>query len=68
MAPYRVECYDCKDLIEKKNSPDVCKSEEAMNHFQPKSKILYCTDVNLNHDCRFAKLKLWGLVGKFFSD
>lgn len=66
---FYIDCYDCKYVSEgRKNRPDVCKSEEAMEHFQPKSKILYCTDINTNHDCEFVRLKFSGLVKKFFSN
>jgi len=70
---YRVECFDCKDLIDnaKNVAPDKCGNKEAMEYFQktfPDRKIIYCTDVNKNNDCRFARLKFDGLVRKFFSD
>jgi hypothetical protein len=71
---YRVECFDCKDLIDNalEVKPDKCGNKEALEYHQSlhpdKKIILYCTDVNKNNDCKFVRLKFSGLVAKFFSD
>ncbi|MFA5071396.1 MAG: hypothetical protein WC511_03465 [Candidatus Pacearchaeota archaeon] len=66
---FYVDCYDCKDLNKGgKKNPDTCKSEKAMKYYNPKSGILFCSDVNLNHDCKYVKLKFGALVRKAFED
>ena len=70
---YRVECFDCKDLIDNAREvrPDKCGNKEALEYFQktfPDRKIIYCTDLNYKHNCRFVRLKFSGLVRKFFSE
>lgn len=62
------DCHDCIYEKERKELPDICKSEEAMKYFNPESEILFCGDINPYHDCKFVKLKLVPSIRELFSD